>query len=319
MGFPLRTIVTGPLKCGLLPPAAGNAWKPYALAVLFCLLCCSSVRARSYALLVGVSYVEKATYAPRYYDNDATKGVASDMIYIQNRLTGVNDVRQLMDTKATVANILKELEAIGKQVKPGDDFLFYFSGHGDTITGPHAHLEVTGHDQALVTYSGYLIDDLIDEMLRKYFTKTRNVMIVDACHSATTYKYVGSALLDFMPNMALRASEKSLGFARERAAIGQFIDPRTCSYSASVPVDEPYSLIYLGATGDNAISGGFTAGGALTLALNSIYNNASGGRPADWRMLACRIAQILSDRQQLQYHEIGKEVTKYSKSAPFTF
>ncbi len=168
------------------------------LTFLSCPLALRAQAVKTYTVLVGLSRIDNRAYQANHgktYSQSATSGVPLD-IYRMEKIATINEhhhVSILMDEKATRAAILDTIKGIGSVIKPNEAFLFYFSGHGD-ITLDLSGDEITGQDQLLAAYDNFIIDDEIYALMRQYFRRTENVMIIDACHSSTSYK---NLFLDF--------------------------------------------------------------------------------------------------------------------------
>lgn len=108
----------------------------------------TALASQRYALLVGVG---------SYAELRQLKGPPNDVQAMQAALKkwGFDQITVLSDTKATRAAILKALDALVKEAKPGSHVLFYFSGHG---TSPHdPNLHVLHPDLALPHTTGALL------------------------------------------------------------------------------------------------------------------------------------------------------------------
>jgi hypothetical protein len=120
----------------------------------------------------------------------------------------LNTTHPLFPTKQ---NILHNIKNILSNSKTGDNIVIYYSGHGVqtaniAISGIANDTELDGKDEAIVpcdfnckTNTGLLIDDELNDYLRKYSVSGTNVLIItDCCHSGTlcdlkySYKYTGN-------------------------------------------------------------------------------------------------------------------------------
>ncbi|CAD7967537.1 unnamed protein product [Amoebophrya sp. A120] len=90
-------------------------------------------------------------------------------------------------------NIAREIKQMGKRMKPGDLFLFFYSGHGLNVPDKDGD-EADGEDEAFATpdFEGDLVEDevLVDDdfarFLHQYIPKKcRIVVITDCCHSGS--------------------------------------------------------------------------------------------------------------------------------------
>ncbi len=86
-----------------------------------------------YALLIGVG-----NYSDRQEPSLQLKGPPFDVDDMQNALQkwGFNQIKPLKDAEATRAAILKALDELVENAKPGSHVLFYFSGHGTSPVDP---------------------------------------------------------------------------------------------------------------------------------------------------------------------------------------
>jgi metacaspase-1 len=279
-------------------------------------------KTKAYALIVGLKSINETNYKDKYnkvYDESGIEGVDNDCKVIE-KIAKENNYKTsiLRDKNATRKNILASLDAIGKEVQRDTSqvfFMFYFSGHGDTIPDKSGD-EANKYDEVLVSYDDFVVDDEINRLLIKYFKKSQNLMIVDACHSGSSNKIF--LAIDFTRH---RNQNKKNFFANETKAIIETPDFSNCSFHELEPIKEPYNLIYFGATGDNEYAAGGPLGGAFTFSMDKIIRDAK--YYGDWksmtyRTLACRIAARLSAYQQnLTYREIGEKVNNFTNKQPF--
>jgi hypothetical protein len=274
-----------------------------------------------YAIIIGANKIDNVYYSSQchktYRESDVS-GVRFDCDKMKSILIENNyQVTVLSGMQANRGEILKNLKMIGKAVKKNDSFTFYYTGHGDSIKDVN-HDEKSGYDQVLVGYNGYVLDDSVYVLLSKYFTTTNNLFIVDACHSGSVYKL----FLDFRVE---KRRSNGFGFTfnyKSEAALSKSrFSPSSCKYEQTTEINEPFTLIYYGATRDDAQAFGNFYGGYLTSALVQIYANAklfSYWSNYDYGKFACEIGRLLHwNNQLLQYHEIGPRINDLKKSNPF--
>jgi hypothetical protein len=269
-------------------------------------------------LIIGLSTVDNSKFETKYqkqYSGEATAGVPNDILSISNIAELNSHIKIILrDEHASKSNILETLDSIGKIVNEGDYFIFYFTGHGDLIKDNNND-ETSGFDQTLVAFDDYLFDDEIYKVFVRVFYKTFNIMIIDACHSSTSYKFLSlnnkfnKIQSNYIYNTRSIFNDKSV-----------FYD--LCSYeSIEIQLREPISLIYLGATLDEELAWGDSNGGLLTFYLNQIYSNATGfgnWNQYNYRRLACELYdKMILHNQILQYHELGSKVHLFNKNIPF--
>ena len=188
------------------------------LSIAFVLptLCAASVHAetRTFAVLVAIgSYKYSTTHDPSASFGDL-KAPAADLKAFQGmvdrRLTP-SRTWTLVDQQATRDAILGALAQAIAATSPGDQVLFYYSGHGgqygDVLTD-----EADTYDETLVPYDGRGPDgvsDIVDDelaLLRKE-TVARGagfVAIIDACHSGTPLRGALASHVKSVPGVAMR-------------------------------------------------------------------------------------------------------------------
>jgi hypothetical protein len=275
---------------------------------------------KTYTLLIGLTHIDDITYHRNYnrqYSPDATAGVPNDI----NRMKAIgqifnHEVQVIMDEWATHDSILGAIKAIGSKIDSTDNFIFYFSGHGDLIPDNPPKDEDGGSDQCLVAFDKYIVDDEIYALLRKYFTKNFNLMIMDACHSSTMFKFQSFFVdLTTRKGSAARSEELEVIAEQNKALID-------CEYTEIKYINEPFIMIYFGAAGDYETAQGYPSGGLFTNILWKIFQES---RPSNrwmrftYRSLACEINRQMSVySQNLQYHEIGKS-NQMNNKTPFKF
>ena len=280
-----------------------------------------SLAQKGYALIVGLTHVDNQAYQKkynRYYDPGATSEVGTDVNRMKEMLSGEDfEVTELRDQHATNIKMLNEIRRIGKKITPHDIFLFYFAGHGDLLADKSNDENPTSrgqYDQVFVTFNDYTLDDSIHFNLKKYFTKNRNVIVVDACHSSSLYKI----FLDFSI-VSIKLNNKFVrSYAAEKTVELQAEANAECNYDQTVMIKEPYQLIYYGAAADFGSAIGGATGGKLTQTMIKIYREADDTwLSSDYQKFACKIGERLNDGQRLQYHEIGNISNSFKTNVPF--
>lgn len=136
------------------------------------------------ALIVGISryqYIDSLEFA------DADAKVFADYL-LSNSFWRISkdDITLLVNDKAKYGDLTVHLQQLAMQCKPGDNLLFYFSGHGDVETNT---LFNRGFLLAYDTYSsnymanGLRVDDLKDLFVTLLTNNVRVIVVTDACRS----------------------------------------------------------------------------------------------------------------------------------------
>ncbi len=216
---------------------------------------------------------------------------------------------------------------------PGDLVVFYFSGHGDQVRDLNGD-EDDGMDEMLAGSSACLLDDDLRPVWVGYGPAVRIVMIVDACHAGSTFSIhdfavnkddgrrpAGEAINRTRSRRAersrsLSAAEKEAQreekfkrertFERSRTALNQCVDIRTQR-------NEPYQMIYIGASRDPSTAIGLPSGGLFTLHMHDlVIADNSGGR--NYKQLCLDIPSCQTGG--MSYAEIGV-VTEAFRNSTF--
>jgi len=145
----------------------------------------SAAPANRRALLVGIND----------YPNPAIRleGCVNDTFLMSSVLQECNfppeDIRVLLNDRATAANILERLHWLLDDVRAGDERVFFFSGHGAQIPAYGAKEEVDRMDECLVPYDFDWSPEhaIIDNQFVAFYSQlpydARFAAIFDCCHS----------------------------------------------------------------------------------------------------------------------------------------
>lgn len=139
---------------------------------------------------------------------------------------------------ATRSNLLRAARAAWADMKPGDLFIFYISGHGGQKSDADGD-EEDGVDETICLWDGPLSDDVLRDLWDEVPAGVRVFMVTDTCHSGTNFKY----------------KPRSLG--------------------ASIPRDFNGGLIHYGGCADGSYSYGDASGGVFTTALVDAWDPAN--------------------------------------------
>jgi hypothetical protein len=159
------------------------------------------------ALIVGIN---------KYQDHKKNLGgCINDALSASEALVrryNYSEVLMLKDEKATKETILLELESLVSVTQPGDNAVFFFSGHGSQVINIHGN-ESDTYDECLVTHdhswSNPLIDDDIRYCLRGHNPGANICLVLDACHSGGFYDIPGIKADFFPPDLADAVASKT--------------------------------------------------------------------------------------------------------------
>lgn len=133
----------------------------------------------TWVVCVGMENSQFAGPCPGSY-RDATRMSALFKKYTPNVRTFISE----QANKGDVASAMKTA------LKHADLFIFYYSGHGGSVTNFSNPAEDDGHDEYLCFYDTYMLDDEIWKILTTEYSgpMPRILCIFDACHSSTMYR-----------------------------------------------------------------------------------------------------------------------------------
>ncbi len=164
-----------------------NLSKSRMAALLGLALVASAVHAETYAVCVGINdYPEKAQVTGVQGDPDL-KGAVNDATAMRDILTGKfgvksTNVQLLTDQAASSKGFLAALTKVLDTVKPGDQFVFTFSGHGGQVEDKS---EPDGKEEVIVLADDIVVPgDLFNELAKMFTLNGVNcTFIFDSCFS----------------------------------------------------------------------------------------------------------------------------------------
>jgi metacaspase-1 len=141
------------------------------------------------ALLVGINDY------PR--EEDRLEGCVNDVFLMSSVLQECGfpeSIRVCLDDRATAQGITERLKWLLDDPRPGDERVFYYSGHGATIPEYGENLEPDRKTETLVPWDfdwsvdRAVVDDQIFTLYSQLPYRTRFVMILDCCHSGGMHR-----------------------------------------------------------------------------------------------------------------------------------
>jgi hypothetical protein len=164
------------------------------------------------ALLVGISDYERGTNPEDAFGHLNTGADLTSFSYLLKNYYSFpeKNIEVLANENATQENIVSEFKRqLIDKAKPGDQIVFYYTGHGHFVVDQSGD-EITDHlDEVLVTWVPkekqklprdkrhaimYMLDDTYEELLRQLVEKMKGVdgklvgdivVIFDSCHSGS--------------------------------------------------------------------------------------------------------------------------------------
>jgi hypothetical protein len=145
---------------------------------------------RVFGVFVGISTYPNARNNLPYTAEDARRTQAAMM-----RGAGMRegDAVLLVDQQATIGNIRRAVENIGRQAGPNDMVVFFYSGHGGRVERSNFQpADPDNKDETLVFYDGQVTDDDFNDWLRPVHAR-QTLVVLDACFSGGFSKDIISA------------------------------------------------------------------------------------------------------------------------------
>lgn len=151
------------------------------------------------ALLVGINY--KNTPYQLYgciNDVEAMRSHIKSVYPTCNQIISLTDNGPVMPSKRVILNNINWLVS---GLKPGENVLFHYSGHGGQVRDTNGD-EVTGMDSCIYPFDGKRMEMITDDELRiqlanKIPAGSKCFIVLDSCHSGTAvdlrYKYTVSS------------------------------------------------------------------------------------------------------------------------------
>jgi hypothetical protein len=138
------------------------------------------------ALVVGVDKYKNPAWNLEGCTLDAA--VMSGMLQDHFGFPGDN-VRVLMDDRATKASIERRIDWLVRDAKPGDVLVFFYAGHGSQVRDRDGDELDDAMDEILCPHDLDWDDPLTDDVLQGYFKKVPQgatlTVVFDCCHSGT--------------------------------------------------------------------------------------------------------------------------------------
>lgn len=177
-------------------------WAGLALAALLLVSCQPEpTTGRNVALLYGITQYEPSNatgvWPNLFYPADDATAVGALLSASRGGVFPTVQVR--LDSEATKAQLGKDLQALGAQMGPEDEFLFYYSGHGDqgSVVPNHAVIALWGSVRGTAESPAYnasltVTEDEFRALLAQYIPTKKVVIILDCCFSGGFIRNVGS-------------------------------------------------------------------------------------------------------------------------------
>ncbi len=136
------------------------------------------------SVLVGVDVYERPDIPP-------LSGCVNDVSLVRRTLKGFGvpneDIRVVVNERATKANIIHRLRTTVADAEPGDVVIFYFSGHGSQIRDRNGDELADSFDEIICPYDmdwdrdTFILDDDLDELFDEIPSDVVLEAFIDCC------------------------------------------------------------------------------------------------------------------------------------------
>jgi hypothetical protein len=185
-------------------PTIENVWRPIGAAALNARsfgsappakarMAAAPDRKKQKALLIGINDYPDPSQRLEGCIND----VFTMSAVLQDCGFPPETIRTCLDGRATAEGILSRMKWLLDDPKPGDEIVFYYSGHGARIPEYGNHFEPDHHVESLVPWDfdwspeKAISDDQIFSLYSQLPYDCRLVMIFDCCHSGGIHREGG--------------------------------------------------------------------------------------------------------------------------------
>ncbi|MBI2993517.1 MAG: caspase family protein [Gammaproteobacteria bacterium] len=161
------------------------------------------------ALLVGINQYP--------HEQDRLEGCVNDVFRMSSVLQECSfapaSIRVCLDERATTAGITERLKWLLDDPRPGDERVFFYSGHGATIPEYGEDFEPDRKTETLVpwdfdwTPERAIVDDQIFSLYSQLPYNMRFAMILDCCHSGGMHRQGGAKVRGLNPPDDIRHRE----------------------------------------------------------------------------------------------------------------
>ena len=228
-----------------------------------------------------------------------------------------DNMRMLVDERATKAGILDRLNWLVSQAEHGDLCVFQYSGHGSQVPSRSDSGEVDGLDEIICPVdlnwdNGYITDNQLGEIMDSIANKGATpIFIFDSCHSGTITRdlvhwikeNVSATPIFFEDNNLPPDLKIKYGAKITIAWKDKFIAPpidiqARMKPGLNTPDRTPLGIVVSGCKDDQTSADAYFGG---------IYNGA----------MTKSLIKILNDIPDLSWNELGRLLPDYVKRAGF--
>ncbi|MCF2494301.1 caspase family protein [Dyadobacter chenhuakuii] len=276
--------------------------------------------ASAYSLSIGLNKVDPAHYNGWDGALNAPENDARDIHMLTKSLGYSGDL--LIGNEATRENVISAINGAATNLKEGDMFVLFYSGHGGQLPDLDGD-EFDREDETWCLYDAELMDDHLRLLWHKFAANVRILVLSDSCHSGTVIKLRPdggrNSFTDYLPRIGVKTIPVELalstyivnkGFYDEyiRQVDMQKADLKDHEINATVRL--------ISGCQDNQSSYDGTFNSSFTGALKIVWN---GGKfSGNYTRFHSEIQQSLPSYQSPNHLVEGRSNAAYDHQVPFT-
>lgn len=274
-----------------------------------------------YALIIATKQIDAKKIKEKYFNKETDELNYGSLDFVDKDISNIKfvlskagfenkNIKTLVGLQIFKAQIENALELLSQKAKKEDLVFIYFTGHGDQVEDKNKD-EPDSLDEALVLYNELLIDDEINVMLSKFKAGVKKVLMIDACHSGSTFKLIKSKR-EFLKEVSNQNFEDEFTKSKK-----QIFSINNCQIERILPDENKNKLlVYLGASADDQQAKATEQGSYFTSAVTAKFNSRiSEWKQFNYQSFACYLRSTVSSsdgNQKVHYMEIGE--TNFSLS-----
>jgi len=207
--------------------------------------------------------------------------------------------------KATLEDVVKEIESAAETLHEGDIFFLTFAGHGNQVTDINkderrGRRKTDDKDETWCLFDGMLLDDEQSALYAKFREGVRIIVLSDSCHSGTVTRsgkpkapeLGDDEKLESRGGPGARGGAMDVYYERQKFYDGKQVEP----------AEVKASLILISACQDHQVAGDGADNGTFTKALRGVWK--------DWKNSG------VAGRTYADFHGAIKEALKEEKQIP---
>lgn len=279
---------------------------------------------KQYSLSIGLNKVNPADYDGEWdgylpcceKDAEDIDSLAKSLGYKKRIL--------LTTKKATRNNVLKAFKDAAKDLKKGDLFVIYYSGHGGQVTDVNGD-EADAYDETWCLYNGQLIDDEIYYAFSSFKECVRIFMLSDSCHSGTVAKVammnadesigpLKKKMYKFMPDEVTGKAylrKRTLYDKIQSNDLMKISNPKNKDYAFSTRA----SVKLISGCQDNQYSQAGAINSVFTAMMMKVWKN--GSFKGNYKLFHKKILDLMPPDQTPRLYNVGARDTDFGLQKPF--